>query len=58
MSKHWEIDGLCSVCVSRVYGAADANRPRVRGRANDAHSATRDRVLRYLRTESNYPPLP
>ena len=36
--------GLVRVCVLRVNGAADANRARVRGRANDAHSATRDRV--------------
>jgi len=26
-------------CVLRVYGAADANRARVRGRANDANTA-------------------
>ena len=31
---------LC-VCVLRVYGAADANRARVWGRANDANAVPR-----------------
>eukprot|EP00966_Prymnesium_polylepis_P198427 4598488-Prymnesium_polylepis.1 len=34
---------LPCVCGLRVYGAADANRARVWGRANDANSTTRDR---------------
>eukprot|EP00966_Prymnesium_polylepis_P180478 4179721-Prymnesium_polylepis.1 len=37
--------GLLAGCRLRVYGAADANRARVRGRADDTNSATRDRVF-------------
>eukprot|EP00966_Prymnesium_polylepis_P303317 7006411-Prymnesium_polylepis.1 len=38
------VTGRRDECVLRVYGAADVNRARVRGHANDAHSATHDLV--------------
>eukprot|EP00966_Prymnesium_polylepis_P194211 4502009-Prymnesium_polylepis.1 len=39
-----------TVCVLRAYGAADANRERVRGRANDAHSVCYGSTGRRTRT--------